>query len=311
VAGIFVESWAPGYGSPLDPHQELHPAEGSVDPDVEIPGTWRPIDGRDDGEAVIAFVDGIQRIDARLTIDDPEAGPVPGLCGTIAAGAVIWERAVPVSTIDHVLVERWAVVGEGRSETFPAVELQPGYVTTCAPDADPTSLLQSLGARRADAERRVAAELAERCAVFVDGPVHESSPVTVGLIKRHFVTYLDEQHNRIVSALDPGQRTPVFTIASGRRYAWYVRVAALPGGHSWTGIVRGEIPGRVPLAEAVAAADRTAALLPQVASEPHLDPRAPQNLVPIAALERDLRHRIGEPGLVYRALRAATFREAS
>ena len=52
-------------------------------------------------------------------------------------------------------------------------------------------------------------------------------------------------------------------------------------------------------------ADRSAALLPVVASEPHLDPRAPQNLVPIGALERQLRHRMGDPGLVYRALRAA------
>jgi hypothetical protein len=41
-----------------------------------------------------------------------------------------------------------------------------------------------------------------------------------------------------------------------------------------------------------------------VASQAHLDPRAPQNLVPIGALERELRHRMGDPGLVYRALRA-------
>ena len=59
-------------------------------------------------------------------------------------------------------------------------------------------------------------------------------------------------------------------------------------------------------------ADRTAAILPIVASEPHIDPRAPQNLVPIGALERELRHRMGDPGFVYRALRyAVSEREAS
>jgi hypothetical protein len=42
-----------------------------------------------------------------------------------------------------------------------------------------------------------------------------------------------------------------------------------------------------------------------------VDPRAPQNLVPIAALERELRHRMGDQRLVYRALRAAVMREAS
>jgi hypothetical protein len=56
-------------------------------------------------------------------------------------------------------------------------------------------------------------------------------------------------------------------------------------------------------------ADRVTAVLPVVASEPHLDPRAPQNLVPIAALERELRRRLGDPAFVYRALREATFRE--
>ena len=55
-------------------------------------------------------------------------------------------------------------------------------------------------------------------------------------------------------------------------------------------------------------ADRSTAVLPTVASEPHLDPRAPQNLIPIAALERDLRHRLGDAGLVLRHVRAAVMR---
>ena len=46
-------------------------------------------------------------------------------------------------------------------------------------------------------------------------------------------------------------------------------------------------------------------MLPGVGSEPHIEPRAPQNLVPIAALERDLRHRLGDAGLCLRALRSA------
>ena len=82
---------------------------------------------------------------------------------------------------------------------------------------------------------------------------------------------------------------------------------------------RAGIPGRAscgarrratsPRDEASAIADRTAAVLPLVASEPHVDPRAPQNLVPIGALERELRHRMGDRGLVYRALRHAVSRD--
>ena len=38
---------------------------------------------------------------------------------------------------------------------------------------------------------------------------------------------------------------------------------------------------------------------------PPKDPRAPQNLYPIAGLERELRRRLGDPALLYRSLRAA------
>jgi hypothetical protein len=65
------------------------------------------------------------------------------------------------------------------------------------------------------------------------------------------------------------------------------------------------------MADVIVMADRSAAVLPLVASEAHIDPRAPQNLVPIAALERDLRHRMGDRGLVYRALREAVMSRAS
>ena len=94
MARIFVESWSPEYGAPLDA-ATLAPAEGSVDESVET-SAWAPRDGIDDGVERVAFVDGVRRIDARLTIDDPEDGPVPGLCGTFVVGAVRWSRARPV-----------------------------------------------------------------------------------------------------------------------------------------------------------------------------------------------------------------------
>jgi hypothetical protein len=55
----------------------------------------------------------------------------------------------------------------------------------------------------------------------------------------------------------------------------------------------------------VALADVVAATIPRFASEPHKDARAPQNLYPIGGLERELRRRLGDPRLLYRALRIA------
>ena len=304
MARIFVEGWSPEYGAPLDA-AELAPAEGSVDDAVET-DAWAPRDGVDDGVEHIAFVDGVRRIDARLTIDDPVAGPVPGICGTFAVGAVRWDRSAARSVVSDERVERWAVVAGGRPEVFPAVDLRPPYETLAIGERDGDALVQALQSAMREAEGALASALASDAFVFADGPLKELGPrQVVGTVKSHRVTYLSPERLSVIAALGVGQRTPLFAIKDYGRYSWYVRLAVLEGGHSWTGIVRCEASAHLPLPEARAIADRTAALLPLVASEPHLDPRAPQNLVPIGELERQLRNRMGDPGLVYRALRSA------
>ena len=99
----------------------------------------------------------------------------------------------------------------------------------------------------------------------------------------------------------------MFTIGEGRyrRYSWYVRLAERGGGHSWSGIARCEASAGLGVEAVAGIGDRSAAVLPLVASEGHIDPRAPQNLIPITALEKDLRHGMGDAGLVLRALRTA------
>jgi hypothetical protein len=311
MARIFVEGWSPEYGSPLDRDEALSPTEGSVDPSVETT-SWAPIEGADDGVERIAFVDGVRRIDARLTVDDPVVGPVAGLCGTFAVGATVWDRAARRSEVAAVRIERWAVLAGARREILPPVDLEPGYDTTTSASDDPGHLIKTLHTRMRRAEGETATALAEDAFVVADGPLNDlGAHPTVGSIKSHRVRYLDPEHNAVVAQLAPGQRTPLFTIADYRRYSWYVRLAMLPGGHSWTGIVRCEASGQLPRDDVRAIADRTAAVLPLVASAPHIDPRAPQNLVPIAALERELRHRMGDPRLTYRALRAAAMREVA
>ena len=311
MARIFVEGWSPEYGAPLDQDEALAPARGTVDAAVELKD-WEPLEGADDGVERIAFVDGVRRIDARLTLDDPVNGPVAGLCGTFAVGATLWDRPARRSQVVAVRIERWAVLAGGRTETLPPVDIEPGYRTTTTANEDPGHLIKELHTKMRRAEGETASELAAESFVVADGPLNDlTAHPTVGLIKSHRVTYLEPEQNVVVGQLAPGQRTPLFTIADYRRYSWYVRLAVLQGGHSWTGIVRCEASGQLPTETVRVIADRTAAVLPLVASEAHLDPRAPQNLVPIAALERELRHRMGDQRLTYRALRGAVMREAS
>jgi hypothetical protein len=92
---------------------------------------------------------------------------------------------------------------------------------------------------------------------------------------------------------------------SWTRHSWYVRLPG-PGGAPLAGVVRCECPADVAPEALTVLADLTAAVLPRYASEAHKDPRAPQNLYPIAGLERDLRHRLGDPQVLYRALRVAS-----
>ncbi len=75
--------------------------------------------------------------------------------------------------------------------------------------------------------------------------------------------------------------------------------------HPLAGVVRCEASGDHSLADAAALADCTARSLPRFASAAHKDSRAPQNLYPIAGLERTLRARLGDQGLLLRALRSA------
>jgi hypothetical protein len=143
--------------------------------------------------------------------------------------------------------------------------------------------------------------------LIVDGPLKGRNhlPRVVGYVKTHQASYLQGEQAAVVSQLAPGQRTPVFSMGtSWRRNSWYLRLPGTPG-VPWSGVVRLECSASLPAPEVVALADLTSRLLPRFASTPHKDPRAPQNLIPIGGLERELRRRLGDQQLLYRSLRAA------
>ena len=143
--------------------------------------------------------------------------------------------------------------------------------------------------------------------MVADGPLNElTAHPTVGYDQeppRHLPRAASR--TRWSAQLAPGPaHADVLDRRLPKRYSWYVRLAMFPDGHSWTGIVRCEASGQLPQGRGGAIADRTAAVLPLVASEPHIDPRAPQNLVPIGgARAASCATAWATAGLVYRALR--------
>jgi hypothetical protein len=119
----------------------------------------------------------------------------------------------------------------------------------------------------------------------------------------------------LLPTLLPGERSPLFMIpGSGEdsgRYSWFVRLAA--GGpqiHPLGGVLRLECTAEISTERAVLLADQSAVLLPRLASSPVKDPRAPQNLTPVGALESYLTHLLGDRKFIARLLAASVAREA-
>ena len=275
-----VESWSSEYGPSAEPSM----LEASQPPrlDVELaPERWMPLSpsvGRDD---VVVFVDGVRRVDANIWIERDDDMPVLGLCAVYAAGAVVADRA------SASLVE--STVGRGlftsATEATDVATDKGTYTAHVSPGETAEELwlaIQSeMGRQEGEIARRFDGHL-----LVVDGPLsHGRHPDgVVGFIKRQHTHYLPPELRRVLVELPTGRRTPLFLVG-GRtnRYSWYQRLAvgAGPGG----GIVRCETSASMSVSDAIG--------------------RAPQNLYPIAGLERELRRRLGDQRLMERALRRA------
>jgi hypothetical protein len=303
-----VEAWAPEYGSPNEAGA-MAETEVPVDLAVERPiADWAPI-APTPGTAeppVVVFVDGVRRVEARVWVTGDGGEPHPGICASYAAGAVRCdERATVVATE----VERGLFC---RSSGAAPIATRSGtYGLRATAADDPDTLAIALQGAMAELEARVsAAAVVPGQLLVLDGPLgaRRALPGAVGYVKTHHVTYLPAELRAVVARLAAGERTPLFAMGDRfPRHSWYLR---LPGEveHAWAGVVRCEAAADIALPEVLELADRVTRLLPRFASGPHKEPRAPQNLYPIAGLERELRRRLGDPRLLQRSLREAARR---
>ncbi|SEF35829.1 hypothetical protein SAMN05421837_108424 [Amycolatopsis pretoriensis] len=322
VAGTHfsVDSWDPGYGSSMEA-EELARSGAEVELEVEVPmAEWAPIDPSpvSPPDAVL-FVDGVRRIDARVWIDDPEGtnSASIGLCASYAAGVVCCcdGRAHVIGT--DVRRGVFTVAPEAADIATTAGVYRAFRAT--AKEDKPLAVVLSSALQEQLAEAELDTAVAARTAIadhvgtdllVVDGPLSGRThlPRAVGFIKSHQTTYLPGELNAMVGGLAPHQRTPVFLMGTTWvRHSWYLRLPSV-GGPPWSGVVRVEAAPHLGRAEVAELANLTQSVLGRFASVEYKDSRAPQNLYPIAGLERDLRHRLGDQQFVYRALRRAATR---
>lgn len=312
-----VDAWDPTYGTSAD--TDFDESTASINY-AELPAaSWHPIDA-DSAAApptTVLFVDGVRRIDARLWIDERPAtdgtattSAAPGICASYAAGVICCT---------------------GSSARLTATEVRRGLFTACAlatdvqtraghyrvrltdsddGDALPLALQRQLGeieVTTAIAARANAGVPKDDDLLVIDGPLRgrQHLPRAIGFIKSHRAKYLPPELHAMIGMLGPGQRTPMFLMGtSWERHSWYLRLPCGPGA-PWAGIVRVECSADLPTPAAILLADQSQTTLCRYASTEYKDKRAPQNLYPIGGVERQLRRRLGDPALLYRALREA------
>jgi hypothetical protein len=306
-----ADPWTPDHGMGFEARLDEPPAR--VDAAVET-GDWSvPRRPEPAPQGPIWFVDGVRRIDQRLLATEGGRRAY-GLFGTFAAGAV---RSDGRAAFREHVVDRMLVTGgsldPGEPVTVRVGGAEVRFRAVSDPGAEPDDpllrLQREMQRSEADLAIRVAASGGEL--VLADGRWRSqqvtASPV-VGVVKRWSRGYLEPQHDALIAALGPGERTPLFALAeldgTFERYAWYVRLAAVRAAwHDHAGVVRCETRAGIGLQGAVALADRVTGLLPRFAGRPS-DPRYPQNLAPVGALEGWLQHRMGHRGLIRRSLTA-------
>jgi hypothetical protein len=330
-----VDAWDPSYGTSLDIEDYLEESTANVQVDLEFPASrWHPVDIRADRPmpGAMLFVDGVRRVEAHLWIDDDSPGASPdgadragqataALCASYAAGVVCCSGQQAHLVTAEIRRGLFSVAPHASDIVTRAGRYQ-AYRVAGGTAGVPlmASLSQALQRRLADVEMVAASEA--RSAIhdhglapdddllIIDGPLRgrQHLPRALGYIKSHRSTYLPPDLNALVGVLAAGQRTPVFLMGtSWERHSWYLR---LPGstGSPWSGVVRVECAADLPIAEVIRLAELSQVSLGRFASAPYKDGRAPQNLYPIGGLEREIRHRLGDPRLLYRGLREAASR---
>lgn len=316
---VRIDPWQVEYGSDVAVDSDASHTRETVLQDVDVERSqWQPI--RPSAALLppaFVFVDGVRRLEARIQIPHAEHGVVYGAFGSYAVGGVHVKDGV--ASFCHIRVGRVVATGSGLAlpqvvPVMPAAQYRPIH----AAEADVDTPLRRIQQEMRQAEETLARELAGEgeALVVADGPLTFESGGrghAVGYVKRISEWYISGA--MFLATLPRGARTPLFEIHAKQRfarYAWFVRIADLERGDSpMSGIVRLEVSATdVDLDGARALADATATALPRFAPSRARDPRAPQNLTPIGALESHLRRAMGDAMLLRRHIETVVRREA-
>ena len=309
-----LEAWNPEYALPERVATDDE-ASGLEDIKTHYEGEWkahRPAAVELDNWPIVYLVDGRQRIDALIADSQGRRA----LLATVIAGAVLRDGG-GIRPVGEPLKKHLLLHSSDLEETLP-----PGlqhYQPLRVPRSDPASLRSKVTEEMRTLEARLVNEL-EGGLVVVDGQIYpggqalEEPGRILGYTKTQPATYLGPEHQALLYALEPLERTPIFSIPGYARrrpldvFSWYVRLPLNPSTVFYNGaaLLRVETLSAEPR-DAIPLADFSVSLFGALASSPVRDPRAPQNLIPIGGLEQWLGRHMGQAEVVRRRIAQALF----
>jgi hypothetical protein len=309
---VTLDPWSVDYGSAVgfddeDPEEQ---SNFEVDPFVES-DDWSegiepaPLPLPD----AVVFVDGVQRVEYWARVDDGET-LAEAAFASVAVGATVCRAGGATMSCEYT--SRVFGVAGGVAAEPQVVATPNGHLVYEVSRADKTgqpAVYQAIAVRRRDLELACVRKALETYPlVIADGRLDRpeaSHNQLAGVAKTLHQLYVKGEQRALIGRLPPGTRTPMFQISDswGSRYSWFVRLPHTRAiHHSYAGIVRLEVPVAGTVAPPVDVADMLTHHLPRFASKPEHDPRAPQNLLPVGALERQLRHELGDARYIRRLI---------
>ena len=310
---IYLDPWSPDFVSSLQAEQPEEVSSSDVRIDVESPA-WEAI--RPDLTPVdFIFVDGVRRVESRVIVQDGKI--FYGVFGSAAAGG-IWMKKAQLNLTQNSLiksfVQRYLITGGGILPFENQIAIKNlFFLPVSIPDENHDSPAQKLQQLMRDLEGKVIQELSEKesdSLLIADGPLHfpwAKNSSALGYIKSFHQWYLPAPQLQLLEALNPAERTPIFLISGQSsqfpsRFSWFVRLSKPnPGDSPLSGLARLESVCDFGIEKAKSLAD-SSCLLSFYGASRERDPRSPQNLLPIGILESQLKHLLGDSGILKRAI---------
>lgn len=304
---VYVDPWEIEYGEQLPASIEQdNSIDATVEKDLDQWGPIKPPSTTIDFDRIV-LIDGTRRIDARIHQLNNDS-VVYGAFASYAVGAVTLSSTE--ARIEKYRLRHSAILTDSQSFPQPIV-LRPGltYQPESTPETGSDAVIQHLQHSMRRAEGSIAAEMSDaQSLVIADGPLRfESFPENpaLGYIKSIHNLYVENEQQRTIRSLTRGTRTPIFLIETSQQhlsmFSWFVRLSDMGVASSpMHGLVRIECYTHIGFEKAQELADFSCKWLPGVASKRGHDARWPQNLVPIGALESQLRKKLADRNLVKR-----------